>query len=335
MIRPRHHLGLSLAVGLGLASWHARAEDKIRILCPTWSGYAPIFVARDLGYFKQAGLEVEIRFDDERPDVMAAMERKDIEMDLRTAGEYQGRPRDDNTPGVLIGTIDESLGGDGMIADGAIKNVADLKGKTVASEPNIPARLLLQLELHKHNLTLSDLKLKEIATADSVAVFADPSLAAVATYQPYLSQVLKVDASRKPKEIVSSSDYPGYITDVMIVRREDLAANPVKYRNFLIGIYKAVNYYKANQDDFIKLAAPHFNLSPADFKASIDGSLTYTDLKTSQDLMGAPDKPGKLFGIFDTVMELNLENGAADHKLSAVKSIDNAVIAKISDADLK
>jgi NitT/TauT family transport system substrate-binding protein len=331
----RRHLGTGLAASLSLAVAHAHAADKIRILCPTWSGYAPIFVAADLGYFKKAGLEVEIRFDDERPDVMAAMERKDIEMDLRTVGEYQGRPRDENTPGVLIGTIDESLGGDGVVADGAVKSVADLKGKTVASELNIPARLLLQLELHKQNMTLADLKLKEIATADSVAVFADPSLAAVATYQPYLSQVLKVDASRKPKEIVSSSDYPGYITDVMIVRREDLAANPAKYRNFLVGIYKAVNYFKTNQDEFIKLAAPHFNLSPADFKASIDGSLTYTDLATSQDLLGAPGKPGKLFGIFDTVMGLNLENGAADHKLSAAKSIDNSVIAKINDADLK
>ena len=36
----------------------------------------------------------------------------------------------------------------------------------------------------------------------------------------------------------------------------------------------------------------------------------------------APGKPGKLYGIFDTVMELNLENGAAETKLSASSQID-------------
>ncbi len=313
----------------------SRADDKIRILCPTWSGYAPIFVAQDLGYFKTLGVTVSIRFDDERADVMAAMARRDIEMDLRTVGEFQGRPREESTPGVIIGTIDESLGGDGVVADGAIASVADLKGKTVAAEINIPARLLLQLELRKAGLSLKDLTLKEIATADSVAVFADASVAAVATYQPYLSQTLKNGAARKPKEIVSSSDYPGYITDVIIVRQDDLAANPGKYAAFLRGIYRAVRYFETNPDDFIKLSAPHYNLSPEDFRASIDGSLRYTNLATSQALLGTPSAPGELANIFETVMGLNLENGAADHRLTAAKSIDSAAIAGLSAADVK
>jgi NitT/TauT family transport system substrate-binding protein len=324
--------GLAAAL-LGTAA-PARAADSIRILCPTWSGYAPIFVAKDLGYFKAMGLNVTINFDDERADVMAAMARGDIEMDLRTVGEYQGRPRDESTPGIIIGTIDESLGGDGMIADGSIKSVADLKGKIVASELNIPGRLLLQLELKKYGMTLQDLQMKEIASADTISVFADPSVSAVVSYEPYLSQALKVDASRRPSEIVSSAQYPGYIVDVIIVRGDDLKANPQKYRNFLVGIYKAIDYYNKNPDGFDKLAAPHYDLSAADFKASINGALVYTGLKQTQGEMGSPGKPGSLYGVFDTLMGLNLENGAANHKLSADKSIDSAVISTISQNDL-
>jgi NitT/TauT family transport system substrate-binding protein len=330
----RNFLGAGLLAGLLLAG-PARADDKIRILCPTWSGYAPIFVASDLGYFKAMGLSVNIKFDDERADVMAAMARGDIEMDLRTVGEYQGRPRDANTPGVIIGTIDESLGGDGVLAAGDIKSVADLKGKIVASELNIPGRLLLQLDLKKAGMTLNDVKLKEIATADTISVFADKSVSAVVSYEPYLSQALKVDAARQPHEIVSSAKYPGYIVDVIIVRGDDLAANPKKYRNFLIGIYKAIAYFKANPDGFIKLAAPHFQLSPADFKASIDGTLVYTDLAQTKAEMGSAAKPGSLYGVFDTLMGLNVENGAAMHRLSAAKSIDHKVIATITPGDLK
>jgi NitT/TauT family transport system substrate-binding protein len=334
----KHFRGL-LALGAATAflasAATAKAEDTIRILCPTWSGYAPVFVASDLGYFKALGLTVDLKFDDERADVMAAMARGDIEMDMRTVGEYQGRPRDPSTPGIIIGTIDESLGGDGVVADGSIKSVQDLKGKIVASELNIPGRLLLQLDLHKYGMTLKDVQLKEIATADTVSVFADSSVAAVVSYQPYLSQALKVDSFRKPTEIVSSATYPGYIVDVIIVRADDLKKNPQKYRNFLIGIYKAIDYYNSNPDGFIKLAAPHYQLSAADFKASIDGSLVYTGLADTQKEIGTPTDPGTLYGVFDTLMGLNLENGAATNKLSAKASIDSSVISTITPSDLK
>ena len=41
---------------------------------------------------------------------------------------------------------------------------------------------------------------------------------------------------------------------------------------------------------------------------------------------GTPGKPGKLYEIFDTVMQLNLENGAADNKLDATTEIDPSII---------
>src|ERR1700675_4388812 len=98
---------------------------------PAWPGYAPIFVANDLGYFKELGISVTMNFDDDRSDVLAAMARGDIEIDMRTVGEHQGRPRNAKTPGIIIGTIDESLGGDGAIVDDTIKSGADMKSKAV------------------------------------------------------------------------------------------------------------------------------------------------------------------------------------------------------------
>jgi NitT/TauT family transport system substrate-binding protein len=323
------------AIALPLSAGYAIAKEQIRILCPTWPGFAPIFVARDLGYFDKLGLDVSIKFEDERPNVMAAMARGDIEMDLRTVGEYQGRPRNNDTPGVLIGTTDESLGGDGVVVDGSINSVADLRGKSVASEPNIPGRLLLQLALKKAGMTLADVKMKEIVTADTVGVFTDSSISAVASFEPFLSQAVKNDTARNPRILLSSREYPGIIVDVISVRRDDLAQHPAKYKNFLIGLYRAIQYFQTNPDDFVRLAASHLKLSPKDFKASIDGNVAYTSFEKASQYLGRPGAPGTLPGIFDTVMELNLENGAADNRLSAAKLIDNSVIGGITEDDLK
>ena len=233
------------AVALPLAT--AQADENIRILSPTWPGFAPVLVANDLGYFKEEGITIDMKFEDDRSNVMAAYARGDIEVDMRTVGEHQGRPRAADTPGIIIGTIDESLGGDGVIVDDTIKTVADMKGKTVAVEPNIPARLLLQLELKKAGMTLKDVDIRDIATADTVAIFADPSVPVVASYEPFMSQAVKNLPDRKGRIMISSKDYPGIIIDVITAREDDLKANPEKYKKFLRGIYRAVDYYKTNQ----------------------------------------------------------------------------------------
>lgn len=315
---------------LSLCAAPAFAADTIRMLSPTWPGFAPVFVAIDKGYFEELGLEVDLKFEDDRSNVMAAMARGDIDADMRTVGEHQGRPRDESTPGVIIGTIDKSAGGDGVIADGSIKSVADLKGKSIAVEPNIPARLLLQLELKKAGLTLDDLEVKEIATADTVAVFADTSIAAVGTYEPFQSQAITAIPARNGKLLISSKDSE-IIVDVITARQEDLAANPQKYVHLLTGIYRAIDLYRTDPEEFIKLAAPHYQLSEAEVKDIIATSLAYTPLAEAKALIGTPEQPGTLFGIFDTVMELNLENGAADVKLDAAKQIDPSVIAAVKD----
>lgn len=323
----------ALAVGALMAT-SATADNAIRILSPTWSGYAPVFVAQDKGYFKALGIEVSLKFEDERANVMAAMARGDIDMDMRTVGEYQGTPRDAKTPGVIIGTIDQSLGGDGVISSGDIASVEQLKGKVVASEPNIPGRLLLQLELKKKGLTLGDMQVKQIATADTVAVFTDPSIAAVVSYQPYISQALDKAPQRKPKLLISSATYPGIIVDVIIVRQEELKANP-EYKKFMIGVFKAIEYFKTNKSDFVKTAAPHYNLSADEFAASIEGGLEYTDLKQNASSLGKQGAPGSLYKVFDEVMALNLENGAAENKLKSAEHIDSSILGSITEADLK
>jgi len=313
----------------------AFAADKINVMFPVWSGFAPVQVAHDLGYYKDAGLDVDVRFEDDRSNVMAAMERGDIDVDLRTIGEYQARPRTADTDGVIIGLIDQSMGGDGVVADGSIKTVADLKGKVVAELPSLPAMLLLQLDLKNAGLTLKDIILKDSEVADSVAVFSDPSIAAVASAEPFISQAIKLTPSRQPHLISSSADHPGYIVDGVIVRKSEIKQYPDKYRRFLTALYRATQFAEKNPEKFAELAAPHYKLSAADFAASVNGSLTYTRLDEAKAAMGTPEKPGSLYDIFDTLMALVVESGGADGSLSARSSIDSSIIADIEAGDVK
>ncbi|WP_090547507.1 ABC transporter substrate-binding protein [Paraburkholderia caballeronis] len=329
-------LACTLLLASSFAAQHAYAQDQtIRVICNNWSGFAPVFVANDLGYFKQLGLNVSVKFDDEQADALAGIANGDVEVDMRTVDDYQRRPRRPSTPGVMIGTIDESNGGDGVVADGSIKTVADLKGKTVAMETDIPAYLLLQLELSKAGIGYKDLKIKQTAGSDALSVFSDPGVAAIGTFQPFMNKAVELGKKRGAHILVSSASYPGTIVDAIIVNQTRLKANPQAYRGFLIGVYKAIAYYNAKPDAFIHLAAPHFSQTDEAFKASIDGSLAYTSLDTAKRYFGSAARPGSIYSTFDTLMKMNLANGASDQTLSAAGSFDNSVLQSIHDADLK
>jgi NitT/TauT family transport system substrate-binding protein len=323
---------LTFAAGLAVAALGqgnaASAQDTLSCAYPFWPGFAPVHLANELGYFAEEGLTVNETFDDDRSNVLPALERGDIQCDMRTVGEHQGRPRTPETQGTIIGTIDISLGGDGVVADGSIKTAADLKGKVFAVEPNVPARLLAQLALKEHGLTFDDLEIRDIASADAIAVFADPEVAAAATYEPTLSQALK--ASNKPGAhiLLSSKDYPGLITDIITARTDDLRKNPEMYRKFLRGIYRAIDYFNANHDEAVKIMAPHFKLTPEEYEEVL-ANLVYTPYEQAVEYMGSNGQRGKLHDLFDTVMQLNLENGAADAKLDSNQQIDNSVITDL------
>lgn len=323
---------LLCASALAVSAGAAVAQDAtIRVLAPTWVGFAPALVAQDLGCYEAEGYTLDFRFEDDRANVMAAMERGDIDADMRTVGEHQGRPRVPETPGTIIGTIDISVGGDGVLVDDTVATVADLRGKTVAIEPNIPARLLLQMQLAEAGLSLDDVELREIATADTIAVFADPSIAAVGTYEPFLSQAVTALPDRNPRVLVSSREEPDIIVDIITARDAVLAETPEKMEVLLRCVYRAVDFFKEDPAQFAAYAAPYYGLTPDEVTEIIDTSLAYTTYEEAVAYLGTDGGTGTLHPVFDTVMQLNLDFGAADTVLVAADEIDNSVLTGLWD----
>jgi NitT/TauT family transport system substrate-binding protein len=334
LLRFRNWLiALACALTLGAAAKNAAAavgdENKITCMYPVWVGYGPLHIANVLGYFKEEGITVEEILDDDMPNGIAAMERGDIDCYLRTVGEYQGLGRRKTTQGIIIGTIDLSTGGDGWAADQTIKSVCDLKGKNIAVEPNLPARLIMQMALKKEcGLSIKDTNLSDIAAADAVGAFSDPKLAAVGTYEPVLSQVIATHKERGAHVVASSRDYNDLILDIIMAHTGELKAHPDKYVKFLRAIYRAVEYFYAHQNEAIPIIAKQFSITPDDFKATLP-NFRYTRFDEALEKIGTPDKEGRVYDVFREAMDLNLEFGSSDVKLVPEDHIDRSIINRI------
>src|SRR5690242_15385283 len=108
----------------------ARAET-VKIAHSTWVGYGPLYIARDKGFFKKHGVDVELVVMEEPKDRFPAMLAGSIDMiasTVDTAILYLRKPDEFQ----YVVAIDDSNGGDGIVAKKGIGSIADLKGKSVA-----------------------------------------------------------------------------------------------------------------------------------------------------------------------------------------------------------
>jgi len=307
----------------------AAGPDELVCMYPFWVGFAPLHLANELGYFEEEGVSVREIIDDDRSNALAAMERGDIDCYLRSVGEYQGRPRTPETQGKIIGTIDVSDGGDGIVVAGHIDSICDLEGKVFASEPNLPSTLIAQMALKEQcGLTIDDVVWKKIASADAIAVMSDSDVAAVGAYEPVLTQTVKANQDRNAKILISSRDYPGLITDAIIARTDNLRTQPEKYETLLRGIYRAIAFFQENPEEAIPIMAERFDLKPAEFEEVL-ANIYYTDIEQAVDFMGLGGERGRLHPLFGEIMQLNIENGAADVRLEAEEQIDNSIITEL------
>ena len=309
----------------------ARVGEPNTVTCmyPVWVGFGPVHLANELGYFEEEGITVVEILDDDMANGVAAMERGDIDCYLRTVGEYQGLGRRKDTQGIIIGTIDLSTGGDGWAADGSIQSVCDLEGKTIAVEPNIPARLIMQEALRSEcDLSINDTNLTDIAAADAIGVFASPDVAAVGTFEPVLSSVVEAHEDRGAHILVSSADYDDLILDIIMAHTDELQANPDKYVKFLTAVYRAVDYFHENREDAVEIIASHFSITPAEFRETLP-NFRYTPYEEAVELMGTEEDQGRVYEVFREAMELNLDFGASEVELIAEDHITTDIIQQV------
>ncbi len=316
---------VAIAAGL-LAGGQVQAADLIKCAYPYWFGFAPTLVAQDLGYFAEEGLEVDSVFDNDRANVYPALDTNDIQCTMRTIGEHMSRPLQADSNFVVIGVIDVSVGADGVVGAPGIDKPTDLIGKTFAGEINHPGTLMLAHALKQAGHSLSEVNVRLIATDDGQAVFEDPEVSAVATWEPMLSGIVATTSREGSKILLSSKDFDGLITDVVIVNKEDYNANRAKYAAMMRGIYRAVDLYNNDPKAFLASAAPQYDVTPDVMQGDL-GGVYYTSYEDALDFFGIGGRASKLKSVVDSLNTINVDLDLQDAAVPYEAMVD----AKLTD----
>lgn len=235
--------------------------QKVTIAMVTFPGYAPLYVAKEKGFFE--GVDVELTRIESIGDIRAAMRSGAVNMYAATYDIYQS-VKDVAPSGVGFLAVDESHGADGVATAANVSSIKDLRGKKVGAEPGFPPYLVLQYLLAKEGMTLKDLDFQDMPTADAGSAFAAGKLAAAGIWEPMLSASVK--ARPGSKVFASSADIQGLVQDLLFANEKLAKEHPEALEKIAAGYFKALDYINSNPDDAYQIMAKAFGVSVAEMK---------------------------------------------------------------------
>lgn len=241
------------------------AQDSAPLTVGTnvWPGYEPMYLARDLGHYGDAVRMVEYS---SATEVIRALRNKLIDAGALTLDEALLLRQSGVDVRVVLVT-DISDGGDVIMAKPRFERLADLKGRRIGVESTALGAYVLTRGLRTVNLTPADVQVVQMEVDGHHAAYLRNEVDAVVTFEPVRSQLLKAGA----RTVFDSSEIPGEIVDVLVIRADVGAVKGEQICSMIEGWFKAVAYLSEHPEDASVRMSARLNVPAEEVPALYDG----------------------------------------------------------------
>jgi len=284
-----------LMTGVAFAALANGAQaGEIKLGMTTWVGYGEIFLAQELGYFAEGGLTVDPQIIEEASMTMAGVASGELQGTAATIDEIM-KYRSPEMCFKAVYALDDSHGGDGILAGEDVTSIADLKGKEVGMNEGSVSQFWFNILLKQAGMTEADVSIVNMTADDAAAAFMAGQIPVAVTWEPHLT--LAKD-QKIGHVLVSSDTTPGLIVDVIALRCDTIEKQPEDVKALIAGLEKAHDYLLANQEKAYEIMAKGVGgwlSDPKDFAASAAGVQFYgRDRNAAFFAGGADGESGKL-----------------------------------------
>lgn len=284
------------------ATLHA---EPLKIAYSDWPGFTLFEVAKQKGWFKDAGVDVEMIWFDYLPSLDAFSAGKVdgvacVATDALVIGANGAKSK-------IIALLDYSDGSDMIIGKPGIESIKDLKGQRVGVEVTLVDHLLLLKALEMNGMKQSDVELVNTPTNETPQTLASGKVAAIGTWYPVSGQALKSVAGSKP--LFTSAEAKGLIYDVLTVSPTSLAKRKSDWEKVVQVYYKCVDYLldEKTKEEAVKIMAAKVGADAAEYSKAVPGThfLTLIEAKKAYQKGDGLDS---IYGSLAVGNKFNLDN---------------------------
>ncbi len=264
--------------------------ERIRIAADGWSGYAVLRSPQLRRYLEAEGIGLEVT--DDKADYAARMAKLaagDYDMVVATLDSYLLNARAHSYPGVIVFVIDESRGGDGIVAGPQIKtlNALAAPGVRVALTPNSPSDFLLRAVASHFDLAplkvAGDWRVEATGSEGALKSLRAGAVQAAVLWEPELSEATADGSYHK---LFTTEKTEGLIVDVCIARREYVVQKPRVVETFVRSYFQSLRFYMGDRAAFEELVARDAGTTPARARLLLDGISFATLTRNAQHYFG-------------------------------------------------
>jgi len=268
-----------------------------------WVGYSGVFLAMELGYFKDAALDVKLKPFSNPGDTLPALLAGQLDVGLTTLQNLAVLGGNNDTDVVAIALLDSSNGADAIVAKKSIDGLAALKGKKVALTLGEVNHFLFLVGAKQAGLDPASVNITSMSADDAGAAFVAGKVDAAVTWEPWVTKATKSGG----KVIFTSASVPDTIMDSVAVKRSKLSGHEASYKAFLSAIDKGVSYLKSEPDKAAALIGKYLSAPAEDVKGMLGGDKIY-GAADNQRLFGTQAEPGPVYRSMKSVVDFALES---------------------------
>ena len=304
---------VAAAAILGLASCMSY-EPPLRIALIRWPPFEFLHLAQEKGYFAEEGVEVRLIEFVAVNDTQRAFEHDKI--DGGTFSLFQVlQNRDQLTRKMQVPlVIDFSDGADLLLARPEIADVRSLRGHRVGVTLSPLDIFFLTRALELHGMSLQDVSLVYVRTADMAEALRDGKVDAITAYPPNSTEVENAGIARP---IFSSSRIPGEIVDVLALDEAVIRQRPDDVAGVIRAFYRAVRFAQEHPEEAWQIMSARERVTPEEFRAALQTGITLVPLADQQKFLGKDSSlPAVTARVSQVLKEKGLLSGVhAEHDL--------------------
>ncbi|MCQ4300701.1 ABC transporter substrate-binding protein [Pseudomonas songnenensis] len=241
-------------------------SEAIRIGSNRWLGYAPIYLADDLGWTAPSGVRLV-----EYPTttgVLRGFRNGMLDAAMLTLDEtllLQDSAAELNLEIILVTNV--SAGADALFARAPLTDLKDLAGHRIGVENTALGAYFLSRVLDQAGLRIDDLQVVSLPVHEQAAAFAAGDVDAVITFA---SEAPALE-SKGARRIFDSRQLPGEIVDVLVVDRQRV--NTEQRQKLRALWFDALRTWQDNRGETDPRLHARLGLTPMALQVTLDGLL--------------------------------------------------------------
>lgn len=290
------------------ASANAATPTKngpLRMAYSDWPGWVAWDIAVEQGYFKAAGVDVELVWLEYVPSMEAFSEGKVDAVCMTNGDALVSGSSGARSVGIVLN--DYSNGNDMVVAQPGIKKLSELKGKKVAVEVGFVDHLLLMEALKSAKLSETDIDVVNTKTQDTPAALKAGSVSAIAAWQPNSGHALDQVPGATP--IFTSANVPGLIYDGLFVKPESLKSRRDDWKKVVSVWFKVVAFIgdPAHRAEAARIMGKRVQMEPERYEKLMQGT-QLLDLPENLKRFAKQPGFGTVYGSSEIVDQFNVVN---------------------------